>query len=162
MTQSGRSHIGLSIYSTVTSKNLLSQFLITAALFGCGPRDSYVCDEQHSAVANARALTEEQLSYVHDRVLELKREHPNARGFSGDGANGIPDDLSFLEARQISIYRTAGPRIKLADCLDEHVGMNFVSIESGRTQLVLWWHTGPNSTESEVLWSREIDGRLTD
>ena len=131
--------------------------VLVLTVIGCGPRDQYVCDEQHSAVANARALTKQQLSYVHSRVAELQLENPNTVSLYREGQSRIPDDLSFLGALQIDIFSHDFMRIKLADCLDEHVVLKFTSNDTGANQLELQWHTGPYSTESEILWVQEAE-----
>ncbi len=124
---------------------------ICAALLGCGPRDTYVCDEDHSAVAHARSLSHEQLSGLSERIIDLRSQYPSGLLMNGEGTYRIPSDLEYLDALSIDVQRRRPTRIKLAGCLDEYIFLNHELDDSGMARIQLDW--GGPQAGSEVLWT---------
>lgn len=118
---------------------------IFALFAGCGPRDTYICDEQHSAVADARSLTSEQLSELSERLMELHGEMQRY------GTYPVPDDLDYLGALHIRLDPKSDVQIMLAGCLDEFIYLTLEMGSPGAAQIRLSWVGGPNPG-SEVLW----------
>ncbi|MDJ0907558.1 MAG: hypothetical protein QNI99_00075 [Woeseiaceae bacterium] len=129
---------------------------ICAMLAGCGPRDAVVCDEQHSAVSHARSLTDEQLSGLSERIIELREEMSPYETYP------VPDDLEYLEAPDFPYttltlrYTASDAQIKLAGCIDEGVHLTHQIDDSGTARILLAWLVNTPNWESEVLWSGSI------
>ena len=86
---------------------------ICTVLLGCGPRDQYLCDGGHSAVAHARSLSQEQLSGLNEQILYLRRQYPQGLLMAADGAYPISEEFGYLDALTIELRPGWAARIKL-------------------------------------------------
>ena len=76
--------------------------LLVAAAFllvGCDPYSGFgaICSEGHPAVARARSLSQEQLSFLYAEIFRLRAENGAPSMMEYSGAE-IPQNLRFLEA----------------------------------------------------------------
>ena len=133
--------------------------LIAAAflLAGCDPYSGFgsICSEGHPAVARARSLSQEQLSFLYAEIFRLRAENgtPSMIEYSKFGTK-IPQNLRFLEAAQVR-PSDQPPTIMLAGCMDEFIDLHFSSPDEKNPGIYLSWYTGPHDIESEWIWKLE-------
>ena len=133
---------------------------ICAALTGCEPGATSFCDGGLSAVAQARSLSQAQLSDLSERIVDLHRQHPNGLRMEPEGTNPIPEDFGYLDALSIRLEPGFDSRISLYGCVDEYSLAEQVYLahgvsDIGVAEIRLAQVRGTQET-SEVLWSGSV------
>ena len=115
-----------------------------------------ICTEGHPAVAHARSLSEEQLSFLYKEMFRLRKENEGKSIEYGHFGQPIPNNLQFLKAVRIrpNEYK---PNIMLAGCMDEYIYLKFTGQEEKTQNITLTWAAGTNENPyavgKQVLWS---------
>ncbi len=118
--------------------------------FGC------IAPESHPAVTRVRSLTPKQLETVFIEVQKLNKIHSQENYQMQFYKAEIPESLSFLNAELIRVYRSKGPYIILANCLDERIELTLSEAEESEPTITLHWaeptSKDPYAKGSEVIW----------
>ncbi len=122
--------------------------------FGC------IAPESHPAVAHARSLSADQLETLHNEVQKeiQKLNNQNASEFHETEffRDNIPDNLRFLNPESISINRSRGAYIVLANCYDERIELRVSPSDQMQSTIALYWteptNENPWASGKQVLW----------
>ncbi len=146
------------------NRNYFSVIVILFVCFGltgCDPYSGFGCiaPEAHPAVGRARSLSQQQLETAFVEIQKLSAENASKNYETQFTYEEIPNNLAFLNAEVIRVYRTGGPYVILANCFDERIELSLSSLDDKQESITLYWAepTNENSylTGSQVLWQRE-------
>ncbi|WP_185234713.1 hypothetical protein [Teredinibacter franksiae] len=124
--------------------------------FGC------IAPESHPAVEKARSLSSDQLEMVYFQVQKISEAYSKKNYETQFLKSEIPQNLSFLNADLIRVYRSRGPYIVLANCFDERIELALSHVGESEPTVTLYWaaptNENPYARGSQIIWRKNKEG----